>query len=575
MESSVDINEAINSAIKDLLNGNLTRAANTFHEILEIQPDNVYVLHSLGIIYSQLRKYDLAMQYIEQALQIDPNIPDAYNNLGNIYLAKGQLDEAASHYSKALQLNPKLSVSIYNLGFICQEKGQLDEAIHYYQKALQTDPHYIKAYNNLGNVLQEKGLLDEAISCYNKALQLNPDSAEAYNNLGNALQEKGLLDEAISCYHKALQLNPDSAEAYNNLGNALQEKGLLDEAISCYHKALQLNEEYADAHWSLSLVLLSSGHLEQGFKEYEWRFKIKNFISFRRTFSQPAWDGSSLEGKSIFIYSEQGIGDEIMFASCFQEVIDRAHKCIVECDKRLIPIFSRSFPEALFIERVKDADTCSSKLPQTDVVILSGSLPKFLRSDIGSFPGKRYLIPDAEKVQSWRNRLRTLGDGLTVGISWRGGTDPGVRRKRSIELEQWAKLFSLSGLNFINLQYGDCKEELKEVKEKLGITIHDWEDADPLKDLDHFAAEIAALDLILSVDNSTVHMAGALGKPVWVLLPFVPDWRWMLDREDSPWYPTVRLFRQPAPGYWESVMERVARELQMFVKKGNLISPVI
>jgi hypothetical protein len=250
-----------------------------------------------------------------------------------------------------------------------------------------------------------------------------------------------------------------------------------------------------------------------------------------------------------------------MFASCFQEVIEQASVCTVECDKRLLPLFSRSFPEAVFIERVKETDDNLSHLPQTDLVIPLGSLPKFLRTDLNAFPRRSYLIPDAAKVEIWRNRLKTLGDGLKVGVSWRGGAAPKVKRRRSIKLEQWKKLFSLSGLHFINLQYGDCKDELKEIKETFGITIHNWEDADPLKDLDDFAAQIAALDLIISVDNSTVHMGGALGKPVWVLLPYVPDWRWMLNREDSPWYPTIKLFRQPSCGDWDPVIDKIKDDL--------------
>ena len=553
--------EAISSAIKHLLTGNLDRAEKIFREILITQPKNVYVLHSLGIIYSQLGKYDLAIQYLEQSLLIDSSIPDAYNNLGNIYLAKGALDKAISYYQKALQLNPNLAISHYNLGIIFQEKGQLDEAIKYYHKSLRLDPNYIRAYTNLGNALQEKGLFDEAIGSYLQALQHKPASAETYNNLGNALQEKGLFDEAIGSYLQALQIKPDSAETYNNLGNALQEKGLFDKALSCFLQALQINQEYADAHWSLSLALLSSGHLTQGWKEYEWRWKIKDFIPYKRIFPQPEWDGSSSKEKSLLIYAEQGIGDEIMFASCFQNAIERIGTCTVECDKRLIPIFSRSFPQAVFIERLKKPDAYSPQLPQTDMVIPVGSLPGLFRPDFDAFPQKSYLIPDAGKVQGWRDRFKTLGEGFSVGISWRGGAKPGVIRKRSIMLEQWDKLFSLSGVHFINLQYGDCAQELKEAQEKLGVTIYDWEDADPLKDLDNFAAEIAALDLVLSVDNSAVHMAGALGKPVWVLLPYVPEWRWMLNREDSPWYPSVRLFRQPSSGDWESVITKVKDEL--------------
>jgi hypothetical protein len=251
-----------------------------------------------------------------------------------------------------------------------------------------------------------------------------------------------------------------------------------------------------------------------------------------------------------------------MFASCLPDVIAQADLCIVACDKRLVPLFSRSFPDCTVIEHFNLGDTCPSNILSTDVRISIGSLPKFLRPHPGSFSGRKaYLIPHAQRLNIWHDRIASLGEGLNVGISWRGGANPRIIRQRSIMLKQWAELFSLSGIHFVSLQYGDCKNELREAKEKLGVTIHDWEDADPLKDLDNFAAQIAALDLILSIDNSTVHMAGALGKPVWVLLPYVPDWRWMLKREDSPWYPTMRLFRQHSPGDWETVLANVRNEL--------------
>ena len=567
----MNVDEAINSAVKHLLKGELDQAEKICREISEIQPNNVFVLLSLGIIYFQFRKYDLAIQYTEQALQIDSNIPDAYNNLGNIYLAKGLLDEATGYYRKALQLDPNLAISLYNLGIIFQEKRQLDEAINYYHKALQLNPDYFKAYNNLGSALQEKGLPDEAISCYRKALQLKPDSVEVYNNLGNAFQEKGLPDEAISCYRKALQLNPDSVEAYNNLGSAFQEKGLLNEAIGCYHKALQLNKEYADAHWCLSHALLSSGHLKQGLQEYEWRWKIKDFIPYKRTFPQSEWDGSSLKGRKIFVYSEQGVGDEIMFASCLPEVIGQADSCLVDVDKRLVPLFARSFPKALVIERVAVANgNYPAQLAFTDVKVAIGSLPLFLRPNFSSFPQKPYLISDSQKVAFWRTRLEALGEGLKVGISWRGGSKPAVIRKRSTDLTKWSKLLSMRGVHFINLQYGECDVELRDVYEKDGVIIHNWKEIDPLKDLDSFAAQIAALDLVISVDNATVHLAGALGIPVWVLLPFACDWRWMREFEDTPWYPTVRLFRQDTIGDWEGVFERLFSTLKDAADAGDI-----
>jgi tetratricopeptide (TPR) repeat protein len=533
----MDINNAIRSAFEHYRAGNLHLAMQFCQEIIAIHPDNIHAIHMLATISYRQKDYDSAIKYSEKLIRLTPDNAQIY----------------------------------YILGHCLQEKGEMDEAITYYQKSLQLNPNFFNAYYNLGTIFQDKKQYDESISCYQKTLHLNPNDVDALYNLGRVLQEKEQFDEAITCYQRALYFNPNLADAYNNLGILFQEKGQLDNAIPCYQKALLLDSNLPDAHFNMSWSLLLLGNFKQGWQEYEWRWKTEDTLQGDSVwqpfdFSQPLWDGSSLEGKSILIFAEQGVGDEIMFASCFQEVIEQARVCFIECDKRLIPIFARSFPKAILIERVKKTDDASSlHCPQTDTVIPIGSLPKILRPYVGVFQQKNYLIADTDKCITWRNRLRALGEGLNIGISWRGGGKPIVIRKRTITLEMWASLFSLSGINFINLQYGECKDELKAIEENLGIIIHDWEDANPLEDLDNFASQIASLDLVISVDNSTVHMAGALGVPVWTLLPFVPDWRWMLHREDSPWYPTMRLFRQPSPGDWKSVMARVAEELQKLV----------
>jgi hypothetical protein len=416
----------------------------------------------------------------------------------------------------------------------------------------------------MGVVYQEKGRFDESLACYQKAVELDPNRAGIYKNLGTFFHESGLFDKAIAYYSKAFELAPDDAETYCNLGSVSEDKGLFDEALRYYQKALQIDPALAEAHWNISLTQLMSGNFEEGWKNYEWRLLKKGARpSF---FPQPLWDGSSLRGRTLIVSAEQGVGDEIMFASCLPEVIAQAGLCIIECDKRLVPLFARSFPEAQVIGRINSYDAYPADLPNADLRIALGSLPKFLRPVLSSFaPQTAYLKPDSREVEMWRQRLSALGTGLKIGISWRGGSKPSDKLARSTTLAQWIKLFSVSGVHFVNLQYGDCKGELNNAKEILGITVHDWEDADPLKDLDGFAAQVAALDLVISVDNSTVHMAGAVGTPVWALLPYASDWRWMRDFEDTPWYKTVRLFRQSKPGDWEGVFAQVASHLNQYI----------
>jgi Flp pilus assembly protein TadD len=510
---------------------------------------------------------DLSISHYRIALELDPTLLPAHYNLGYALQRKGQLDEAISHYRIALELDPTLLPAHYNLGYVLQQKGQLDEAISHYRKALELNPNIPDVYSNLALALYDKKNFDEAAIYYQKALELNPNIYDAYNNLGAIAQESGNFADAITCFQHAVRLNPNSAEAYSNLGNALYNIRRIDAALECYEKALSLDPDFAEAHWNLSHLLLLQGNFKEGWKEYEWRPSREDMVS--RSFPQLMWDGSPLKGKRLLVCAEQGVGDEIMFASCLPEIIDQAERCIIESDARLVPLFRRSFPRAQVIER-QDREKYPPDLPRADCHIPMGSLPRFLRPDIESFPRQpSYLIPDNSRVSEWRKRYGGIGNGLKVGISWRGGSRPDVIRARSIGLEQWTELFSISGINFIKLQYGDCSEELRMAKESLGGIIYDWEDANPLVDLDGFAAQIAALDLVISVDNATVHMAGASGTPVWVLLPFNCDWRWMNEREDTPWYRTVRLYRQDTFGFWHNVLKRVSSDLKHQVNSSS------
>ena len=541
----------------------LDHAIACYQKSLKLNPHAAKTYYNLGLCLQDTGHPEKAIEYYQEALKLDLYTFGLFNNLGLALQDRGELDEAVTCYQNAINLNPDFAEAHYNLGNVLRDKGTPDESITCYRNAIDLDPDYAEAYVNLGLVLKDKGQLDEAITLYQKALELNPSFARAYCNLGNALRMKGKIGDSITCYQKALELNPSFAEVFCNLGLSLQGKGEIDEAMTYYQKAIELSPDLADAHWNLSLAFLLSGNFKEGWSKYEWRWKTAESTSRFYRFPEKLWDGASLRGKKIFVFAEQGIGDEIMFASCLPGVIAEADSCVVACEKRLVPLFSRSFPECTIIEHFCPDDTYPSGLPDADVKIAMGSLPKFLRPDLASFSAqKAYLIPDPYKVRIWRDRYTSLGKGLNVGIAWRGGLRPYEKLTRSTLLERWAGLFSLKGIHYINLQYGDCGKELRGTDKKLGVTIHDWEDADPMKDLDDFAAQVAALDLVISIDNATVHMAGALGVPVWTLLPFACNWRWMLNSEDTPWYPTMRLFRQRAYGDWAGVFQSVYEALK-------------
>jgi tetratricopeptide (TPR) repeat protein/polysaccharide pyruvyl transferase WcaK-like protein len=550
---TAEIHLNLGKALKEM--DKLDEAEECFKRAVALNPNYAEAYLNLGVLYRFRRNLDEAVTNLLKSVENNPGYAEAYNILGNILIEQNKLDAAATCYQKALQTKPHYVEAYYNLGNVLTEQENFDEAISNYSGALAIKPDFAEASCRLGNALLKREKLDEAAKSYQHAASINPDFAEAYNGLGNVLREQGKPEEAIETYCRALLIKPDFAEVHCNISNALFDQGRLDEAIESCYRALAIKPDLAEAHWNMALALLSKGKFKQGWKKYEWRLLKKG--ASPASFPYPCWDGSSLNRKPLLLYAEQGIGDEIMFASCFQEIIDAAGSCIIECDKRLIPLFSRSFPPAKYIERIVSNNPSLTDVPPADMQIAIGSLPLFFRPSLLSFTQRKaYLIADIRKVNRWRKEFETLGKGLKIGISWRGGKGY-VSRIRSIPLCQWSSLFSIPGIHLINLQYGDCTAELEEIKEKLGIIVHHWEDADPLKDLDGFAAKIAALDLVISVDNSTVHLAGALGVPVWTLLPFNCDWRWMRGFQDTPWYPSMRLFRQNTPNDWKEVFEQI------------------
>ncbi len=570
-QKSIGLNPKIPEAHFNLGNAfrkqyKFAEAAESYKQALMLKPDYAEAYFSLGLLFICLNDSDSAANSLLQAINAKNDYYEAYFNLGNVLMDQKKTDAAIACYEKALKTKPDYVEAYLKLGNVLYSQKEYDNASKNYQKAISLKPDFAEAYYCLGKMYSDQEKLNEAITNYEQAIKLRSDFAEAYNGIGNVFRFQGRFEDAMMRYEKALTIKPDFAEVYYNMSNIFLDQGKSEKAIENCKKALELKPDLAEAHWNMALALLTKGDLEHGWKKYEWRFLKKDAAPL--PFPQPCWDGSDLKGKKLLVCAEQGVGDEIMFASCLPEVIAQTEKCIVECDERLVPLFARSFPEAVVTERINDNNPYPLDVSSADIKIAIGSLPQFQRTDFSRFPQKKsYLKPDMEKTDMWRNRFKGLGNGLKIGISWRGGKEAYVKRIRSINPKQWIKLFSISGIHFINLQYGSSPDELKEISESLGKTVHDWDDSDPLKDLDDFAAKISALDLVISVDNSTVHMAGALGVPVWTLLPAGSDWRWMQESEDTPWYPTMRLFRQSKFGDWKEVFEKVYRHLKALIQK--------
>lgn len=559
----------------------LPGAETGYLDVLTQAPDHVDALYLLGTLYLQRGLPTEAIALLERALVRRPRHDGALYNLGIARQNTGAHDDAIRCFEQLAARTPSADVW-NNLGVSLQALDRLEEARETFRKALTRDAAHLLANTNLACVLNALDEPLEAERHARAALAKAPDHAPALNRLSASLRAQGRHDEARAHLDRALALRSDYAEARFNLGILHQDRNELHAALRCYDRAIALSPGDAVAHLNRASILLLGGDLMRGWAEYSSRFEAHR--TPRRPFPYPLWDGSSLDSKSLLVYAEQGVGDEIMFASCFPDLLRSTERIVIECDNRLAPLFQRSFPDAEVVggkvEKGKREDTTArtAALGPFDFQAAMGDLPRYLRPGLASFgacsrqrstsslPGvvprvEGHLQPDSGRLAKWRARYASLGMGPKIGISWRGGRAGAQQRLRSIVLTDWGDILATPGMHFVNLQYGDTQTERQCVKEQLGIDVHHWGDSNPLVDLDDFAAQIAALDLVISIDNATVHLAGALGRPTWVLLPFAPDWRWLLGREDSLWYAGLRLFRQPFPGEWTAVLRRIVVEL--------------
>jgi Flp pilus assembly protein TadD len=461
-----------------------------------------------------------------------------------------RLEEAEALYREVLARDPENADALHLLGVLACQSRRHELALAWIARAIALNPSASFYHNNLGNVLQELGRFEEAILCYQEALRLEPDYAEACSNLGNALTRLRRYEEAVASALEALRLKPDYAAAYTNLGCTLQALGRVEEAVACHQEALRLQSDHVDAHMNLAAALLLLGDFERGWEEHEWRWKKKE--SPPRGFPQPLWDGSPLAGRKILLYAEQGLGDTIQYARYVALVRRKGASAVaVECQPRLAPL----------LETVRGVDLvipAGSPLPDFDVHAPLLSLPRILRTTLETVPAEvPYLSAEPARVETWGHRMAEA-HGLRVGLAWGGNPDYKNDRNRSIPLEALAPLAGVPNVDFFSLQRGPAAAQLRSPPEGFRITNLE-EEASQVTDT---VAAILNLDLVISVDTMVAHLAGALGRPLWILLPFAPDCRWLLHRNDSPWYPTARLYRQPRPDNWQAVIAEVKEALE-------------
>ena len=493
-----------------------------------------------------------------RVLQAKPNLPEAEHLLGVIAHQNGKLGDAIDHVQRAVKLAPQVALFHANLGEMLRLAGRPKLAAEEARRAIEIEPKMPAALSNLGVALYELKDYEEAARAQRSAIAANPDFAEAHSNLGNALHALRRFHEAIAAYHRAVELKPNFADAWANLGTALHHSGSFEDGIFALRRAIALAPHHANAHSGLGILLLMRGEFAEGWDEYEWRLRSSERKGPR--FPENPWQGESLGGKHIYVQAEQGFGDTLQFARYIPALAARAGRVTLRVHQQLVQLLRESLPGITVL-----GDRGDPPPYQCDTVLLS--LPRLFKTRLETIPAAApYLRVPTDAAARWKRRLSKM-TGIKAGLVWAGNPEHVNDHRRSIDLKLLAPLFAVPGVSFASLQFGPRAADLKHLKknkadasgahnrtiDNLGAEFVDFIDS---------AGAVSALDLIITVDTSIAHLAGALGKPVWVLLPWVTDWRWLLDREDNPWYPTMRLFRQKKGEDWSEIIARVVSELE-------------
>jgi tetratricopeptide (TPR) repeat protein len=523
-----------------------------YRQAVQLRPNYAEAHSALGVALAEQGRVEEAVAHLCQATQLRPDLAGAHHNLGVALAQLGRPLEAIASLEQALKLAPDYAEACYNLAAVLADVGRRDDAIGHYRRAIELRPAYGEAYNNLGLALCEAGRHGEAAVVLQQAVLLRPQAVESHNNLGLAHAGLGRWAEAEACYRQALRLKPGYVEAHNNLASAFKDQGRLVEALAGYQVALWQDPRSASTRYNRSLALLQNGDYEEGWREYEYRWQRKQTPA--RPFRQPRWDASPLEGKAILLYSEQGLGDTIQFARYAALVKARGGRVVLECPGCLVPLF-RS------LAGVDEMVAEGQSLPAFDVQAPLLSLPGLLGTTLATVPAEvPYLSAVPARVEKWRGRLEAIG-GFKVGVVWQGNPRHEWDRWRSVPLARFAPLAALPGVRLLSLQKGPGAEQVRGLKSRFEVVeLGEEMDGEGGAFLDT-AAVMKCLDLVVAADTAAAHLAGALGVPVWLPLAAVTDWRWMVGREDTPWYPTIRLFRQQELGKWGVVFEAMAAEL--------------
>ena len=500
---------------------------------------------------------------VEQAQTLTEQYPNTFivwNFLGAAHNGLGRVEQASEAFKKVTELNPNYADGFNNLGATLKDQGKLEEAVEAYKKALSLKPNYTEAYNNMGNALKNLGKLDEAIEAYNKSISLKPNYADCYYNMGVALKDQGKLDKALEAYNKALSLKPDHPETYNNIGNALKDQGKLDEALEAYNKACSLKSNYAGAYYNCSIVYNLKGNLQKGLELYEWRLKMKEFES-KIPRKNLIWDGSkSLKRKKFLVYEEQGLGDIIQFCRYLPLLKQKGAQVTFKVKQKMHALLHTIDGDIVLVDSYPDDNKIDFEAPLM-------SLPFLFNTNLDTIPSRiPYLFADHDKAASWGKRLTKAT--FKVGICWQGSKNK-IDFGRSFPLSLFIGISQLPNVELISLHKGEGEKQIKDINFEM-TTLGDDFDAGEDAFIDT-AAVMANCDLIITSDTAIAHLAGALGCPTWLALKKIPEWYWMLDRNDSPLYPNMTLYRQKQRGNWKYVFDTMQRDLRSLLKQEKSI----
>ncbi|MGO9631391.1 MAG: tetratricopeptide repeat protein [Xanthobacteraceae bacterium] len=528
----------------------------SYDRALKMRPDYAEALSYRGLTLHELKWFVEALASYDRALKVRPDYAEALSYRGLTLHELKRFDEALASYDRALKVQPDYAEALSNRGLTLHELKRFEEALASYDRALKVQPDYAEALSNRGVTLRELKRFEEALASYDRALKMRPDFAKALSNRGTTLHELKRFEEALASYDRALKVQPDYAEALSNRGVALHELTRFEEALASFDRALKVRPDFADAHYNEALCRMLIGDFDRGWQKCEWRWESEQAIDQKRNFAQPLWLGTDeIAGKAILLHSEQGFGDMIQFCRYVPLVAERAAGVILEIPEPLHGLMSTLSGTAQIVSK-------GDPLPHFDTHCPLLSLPLAFGTRLETIPSATpYLHASPQAVASWNTRLGRR-NRARIGLVWSGRPTHKNDRNRSLKLSTLLPLLDFDA-TFLSLQREVRADDTMVLRERRDI-LHF---GDELRNFSDTAALISNPDLLISVDTSVAHLAGALAKPVWVMLPFIPDWRWLLDRKDSPWYPTARLFRQDDTRAWDAVIVRVHRALHDFVQK--------